>query len=746
MLTYPLYVALVWHMHQPYYKDGRSGEYILPWVRLHAVKDYLHMAEVLAEHPGVHVTFNVVPSLVDQLVEYARGQAVDRISALSLREAWQPDEKSYLLAHCFSIDWDNVIHRYPRYWQLLHLRQQAGADAACFPDTYFRDLVAWFNLAWIDPGWLERDPVLRALVEKGRGFTLADVRSILDRQRDMMGRILPLYRELEHRGQLELSVSPYYHPILPLIMDNRYGRRASPGLPLPTVAFAHPEDATEQIRRAVEAHQRRFGRKPRGLWPSEGAVCPEIVFRVAAEGFTWFASDEGVLSCSLGESIRRDGYGHVLNPKVLYQPYRTGVGDRPPAVLFRDRVLSDRIGFDYQHWNGRHAAEDLVHRLGRIRENLNDPQHPYLVAIILDGENCWEKYEHNGDVFLHHLYRLLDDDPALQAVTVSEYLMQHPPEAEITELHTGSWINNNLETWIGEVKQNRAWEVLARTRDRLIAWQREYPLVDLEVLEQAWQAIYVAEGSDWFWWYYSHNGSEQDRLFDESFRGHLASVYLSIGLPVPDWLEAPIVALATPLQQRAVSAYVTPHLSTGPVASLEWTGAGFLEPAVSAGTMHRGRTIIKRLYYGYNPASLCLRLELNEPLLRPSEGSGAGYQVAFYLVVPRQRKVNRRVRFADTNPALGLSGVGLRWEILLSPGSKEARLSQAEGQEVWRPAATLTNVATGETSIELAMPLEALGLRLGDPAELVATLALDGVLVDALPASDTLSFSLEPRA
>jgi alpha-amylase/alpha-mannosidase (GH57 family) len=739
-LTYPLYIALVWHMHQPYYKDGQTGEYILPWVRLHAAKDYLHMAEVLAQYPAVHVTFNLVPSLIEQLEEYASGQAVDRLQALSLKDSWTWNEKAYLLANCFSIHRDNIIRRYPRYEELLQLRHDAQRLAApdkalLFTDDYYCDLVAWFNLAWIDPNWLERDPLLRAMVEKGHHFSAADIQAILDKQREIANHILPLYRELAARGQLELIVSPYYHPILPLVMDNRYARRASPALPLPDAPFAHPEDASEQIRRAVEAHLHHFARKPRGVWPSEGAVCPEIVFRLAAEGFSWFASDEAVLALSVGEEVRRDGYGHVTNPRLLYQPYRTHVSERPPSAVFRDRLLSDRIGFVYKRWDGRHAAEDLVHRLHRIRENLADPHQPYLATIILDGENCWEEYEHNGDVFLHHLYRLLSDDPSLQAVTVSEYLAEHPPRAEIAKLHTGSWINHNLETWIGEPEQNRAWEYLARTRDRLISWQREYPLAESDVLEQAWEGIYIAEGSDWFWWYYSHNSSDQEQLFDQAFRGHLASVYTAVGLPVPDWLEVPIAGLATPAHYRPPSAYVTPRLSAAPAASLEWTGAGYLEPAPSAGTMQKGQTVLKRLYYGYNPADLFLRLELNERVAR--------YRLAFYLAVPRRPKVNRRVRFADTSSDLEQSSVGLGWEIALPPDHHEAILNQADGQEVWRPVTTLTAVAAGETTVELAVSLEGLGLRLGDAVELVATLARDDVLVEVLPESDTLCFSLK---
>ena len=733
--SYPLYIAFVWHMHQPYYRDGQTGEYVLPWARLHAAKDYMHMAQVLAEYPAVHATFNLVPSLTVQLEEYAAGRAVDRVLALSVQDTWTPDDKAYLLANCFSISWDNIIRRYPRYWQLLQLREQGSDEATLFSDDYYRDLVAWFNLAWVDPNWLERDPLLRDLVAKDRNFSEGDVRTILAKQQEIAGLILPLYQELAARGQLELSVSPYYHPILPLVIDTSYAQRASAGLPLPAVPFAHPEDAAEQVRRAVDFYQQRFGHKPAGLWPSEGAVCPELVYYLGAEGVRWFASDEAILSESIGQWVQRDGFGHVTNPRLLYQPYCTPVGDCAPAAIFRDRTLSDRIGFVYKQFEGKQAAEDLVHRLHRIRELLDDPGQPYLVSIILDGENCWEGYEHNGDVFLQNLYRLLSNDPQLRPVTVSEYLDQHPPRASLANLYTGSWINHNLETWIGEAEQNQAWEYLARTRDRLVSWQREYALAEIDVLERAWEAIYIAEGSDWYWWYYSRNANEQDRLFDRTFRGHLASVYTTIGLPVPEWLGQPIAGRVAPAGTRPVSTYVSPHLSGGPTASLEWSGAGYVEPQPSTGAAQMGHTLFRRLYFGYNPADLFLRLELNEPL--------AGYQVAFYLAVPGLKKVNRRVRFGDTNPALELSSVGLGWEIALPPPGQQLVLNRADGQEIWRPAATLGPTPRSDTAVELAIPLQRLGIKLGDTVEMVATLVKDNVLVEALPASDTLHISLK---
>jgi alpha-amylase/alpha-mannosidase (GH57 family) len=276
-MAHPLYVAFVWHMHQPYYKDTVTGEYILPWTRLHGAKEYIHMAEVLAQYPRIKATFNFVPSLTEQIEEYARGEAIDRALALSRQDTWSDDDKAYILSFFFSVNWDNIIRRYPRYSQLLDLRHQVKGEASLLDDHYYRDLVSWFNLVWLDHVALENDPDLRSLVEKDQNFTREDTDLILCKQQNYLARILPLYNHLRDRGQIEITTSPYYHTILPLLIDSGIAHRASPGMSLPDPWFRHPEDAAEQIRLAVEAHKAAFGEAPRGMWPSEGAVCPEIL-------------------------------------------------------------------------------------------------------------------------------------------------------------------------------------------------------------------------------------------------------------------------------------------------------------------------------------------------------------------------------------------------------------------------------------------------------------------------------------
>jgi alpha-amylase/alpha-mannosidase (GH57 family) len=747
-------------MHQPYYKDFTSGEYILPWARLHGAKEYVHMAEVLAQYPKVKATFNFVPCLVDQLQEYAHGLAVDRPLALSRQETWSDDDKAYLLSFFFNVNWERVIRRYPRYSQLLELRHQVRGDYRLLSQDFYRDLVAWFNLVWLDHVALENDPELRALIEKKQHFTHPEIELILRKQKDYLACVLPLYMHLRDRGQIELITSPYYHPIMPLLIDTGMAHRASPGLPLPASFFRHPEDAIEQVRRAVEAHQAQFGQPPRGLWPSEGAVSPEMLPILARHGIRWFASDEAILARTLGTWIERDPYGHVNNPRLLYQPYSLGpspersplsgqpvassperspLSGQPPAVsshplvtIFRDHTLSDRIGFVYQGMAGRDAAEDLLHRLRVIRQRLNDPDHPYLVSIILDGENCWEGYPEYGDPFLHHLYQRLTEEEDIQTVTVSDYLEQFPPRETIPHLATGSWIAGNLETWIGEAEQNRAWEVLGRVRDELVAWQNATPDAGLDVLEAAWQQIYIAEGSDWFWWYYSRNVSGQDHLFDRAFRGHLADVYFVIGRPTPPWLTEPIHGLALHQDYRAPSGYITPHLMGGHEADLEWTGAGFLEPAASTGAMQRSTAgVLRRLYFGYSPGNLYFRVEAWTAI--------GPYDVSLFLRLDPDGA--QQLAFPALEGEFPPTPFGANWRIDLVPGSGAA-LKLASERGSWLEVEAKIESAAGERAWEVCVPLSALGLRLGQQVKVAAALAHQGRIVEAIPADTLHAFTL----
>jgi alpha-amylase/alpha-mannosidase (GH57 family) len=528
-------VAIIWHMHQPYYRHPQTSEFVLPWVRLHASKDYLHMARLLQEFPRVKANFTMVPSLRDQLDEYARG-ADDEDTRVTMRTVdgdLTVEEKQHMLRRFFSIHHGNVIHRHEEYKRLLDLGRAAKDRPELLSDDYFVDLALWFNLAWIDPDDIASDGRLLELKESGRGFTREDVRYVIGRQRLMASGVPHLYHRLEHDGQIELLTVPYYHPILPLIIDNRAALRTDPNAIMSDPPFAYPDDAAFQLEEAIASHERSFGRKPRGTWPSEGSVSPEAAAAIFKSGLEWFASDEGVLARSAGVDLRRDDIGALLEPQLLYRPFRTQGGQ----AIFRDRELSDRIGFMYGDMSPHDAVGDMIWKLERARDRLPDEGGPYLASIILDGENAWEQYPNNGNDFLRYLYGTLQNDERFETVRVSEFLDRSPATVDLPELATGSWIDANLKVWIGEPAHARAWSALERTRR--FAQEQWGPLRHMP--KSVRQPLMVAEGSDWFWWYSSRNSSPEDPVFDELFRANLEVVWWYAGAEPPDDLRQPLL-------------------------------------------------------------------------------------------------------------------------------------------------------------------------------------------------------------
>ncbi|MBV9119328.1 MAG: alpha-amylase/alpha-mannosidase [Chloroflexi bacterium] len=538
----PLNVAFVWHMHQPYYRDLLTGESMLPWVLLHGTKDYLHVVRVLEEFPGLRQTFNLVPCLVQQIEDYADQRATGRFSRVCQTPPGRltAEDRDYILRFFFSINVDKVINCYPAYRRLFDQRNAHLNDGAELPPNFWRDAIGWFNLAWIDMTMVQEDPVLRVLSQKEH-FTGADLTVISGRQREIIQGILPAYRRLRAKGQIELTTSPYYHPVLPLLIDNyRATQESRPHAWLPAINYRHPEDAVEQIRRARVSHRQFFGEAPRGMWPSEGGVSQSIIYPLAQAGFQWLASDEEILNRSRGWSSRRPD-GTVWDPASLYAAYRVADEDYELDMIFRDRGLSDEVGFKYQNWLPHDAAADLIERLHGIGEALGDERDEHIVPLILDGENCWEFYDRNGQDFLLELFGRLSGDSSLRCVTVSEFLDEHPPVRRLDRLAAGSWIEGNFDVWIGELAQNIAWDYLARTRDALVRWETECEGAEIDILERAWEEIYIAEGSDWFWWYYSGNDPNLERGFDRQFRQHLMNVHTLMGSPVPDYLQDPVL-------------------------------------------------------------------------------------------------------------------------------------------------------------------------------------------------------------
>ncbi len=461
-------VAFLWHMHQPYYEDLVTREHILPWVRLHALKDYYGMVALLREFPNVRMTFNLAPSLLVQLEAFASGRAHDRFLELGLKPAvdLSEEEAAFVVENFFHAQRQRMIEIYPRYMELLERRGQPSGDmraaARRFDHDELRDLQVWQKLAWIDPVCLDKDPRVRALVAKGRDFSEEDKAELRAVELGLLNAVIPEYREAAARGQVELSASPFYHPILPLLCDTDIYRRTHPHAKLPR-RFAHPEDALEQLRRARACLKRLFGQLPLGLWPSEGSVSDQMVPLVAEAGFEWMATDELILARTLDLTFTRDGGGHVDQPERLYTPYIVATGGARVACLFRDHVLSDLIGFTYASWPAEAAADDFVARIAEAgrRYGAATGGGEAVVPIILDGENAWEHFEGGGRPFLRALYGRLSAHSELRTVTMAEAAQAGGPE--LTSIFPGSWIDANFSIWIGHPDDQTCLEPAGRS-------------------------------------------------------------------------------------------------------------------------------------------------------------------------------------------------------------------------------------------------------------------------------------------
>jgi alpha-amylase/alpha-mannosidase (GH57 family) len=608
----PLEVAVLWHMHQPDYRDKLKGRAVLPWVRLHAVKDYYPMAALVDEFPTLRVTFNYVPSLLDQLEDYLAGRSLDEHLVLSRVAARDLNKEGqiFLLRNFFMANHGTMIRPFPRYLELLEKRGPSAeprhleSALRAYQTKDFLDLQVLFNLSWFGPYFLRSDPLCGELSAKGQGFTEAEKGALLERQREIAAQVVPLLRRLVGEGRIELSTTPYYHPILPLLIDSDCARVAMPDAVLPHQAFRHPEDALAQVRKAIAFHERVFGERPQGIWPSEGSVSPAVLQLFQGQGLRWTATDENILFRSLGLPLNQEFSRSGKREELLYHPYRTETGST--AVFFRDHVLSDLVGFSYSRWDSRDAVGDFAHRLRGISENAAGRREGRVVSVILDGENAWEYYPDGGLDFIRGLYRRLTEDPGLRSTTFSGYLDRHPVESKMHEIFSGSWINNNFAIWIGHREDNKAWDLLSEALVSAAASKN----VPADRLAGAWEELYMAEGSDWCWWYGDDHTSGNDEVFDELYRRHLMNVYHLIGEKVPESLFASIIDTsgAGP-QPEEVTSLISPRIDGRVSSYFEWLGATSYEIHRRASTMHRTDVPVSLFYYGINAERLFLRVD-----------------------------------------------------------------------------------------------------------------------------------------
>ncbi len=614
-----VHLVILWHMHQPQYRDPSTGQYVLPWTRLHALKDYWGMVRVLEEFPRVHATFNVVPSLGVQLEEYASGHFDEPWFATAFRPAKDltAEEKLEILSRAFQLNYDHMLARWPRFVE-LHQRvvQSQGNERALLSlgERDWRDLQLLSQLAWMDEEYLASDPVVSRLAGKGTDYTEQDKQELCAKQLELLGRVLPEYRRAASTGQIEISTTPFYHPILPLLCDSDIARVSNPGTPLPAPAFRHPEDAREQLMRARRYHERVFGRAPEGLWPSEGSVSEQVLSIAAELGFKWFATDEGVLGHTLRTGFGRDGAGVPSNADKLYSLLRVRVGGREMVGFFRDHYLSDLVGFVYSRMDPGAAAEDLHQRIRAIGERVQIGR-PLTVSLILDGENAWEYYPGNGREFLRLFYRRIENDPDISALTASEAVAAAGEIATNDGIFPASWINANFDVWIGSGEDVMAWDHLRRARD-FYAQQAEsaakgFPRAPTpEQLAAAYEALLGAEGSDWCWWYGPEHSSVNDAEFDAFYRKLLTEVYLALGAEAPDVLAEPIKRQPERALILPPSAYLKVNVDGRESTYFEWMGAGLYSADRRSSSMHGRLRLLHELRYGFDDKRFHLRVDV----------------------------------------------------------------------------------------------------------------------------------------
>ena len=663
-------VALLWHMHQPFYQDLLTGEHVLPWVRLHALKDYWGMVALLRDFPAVKVTFNLVPSLLVQLEAYATGEARDRHLDIGLKQAdsLSDDERAFCADQFFHAHRPRMIDPYPRYRELLEQRGgdtaglSTGSQASQFSVEDIRDLQVWHKLVWLDSSYHEQDERVRALLVKGRGFSEQDKATLRSVELELLRRVIPEYADAAARGQVELSTSPFYHPILPLLCDTDIYLRTHPLSRMPREPFRHPEDAAEQLARAVALHERLFGRRPDGVWPSEGSVSDAMVPLVAQAGFRWMATDEEILARTRGVAFTRGGEGHLDQPETLYRPYLVGREGAQVACGFRDHALSDLIGFSYASWSADGAADDFVNRLltaGR-RYSSRTGGGEATIFVILDGENAWEYYDGQGRPFLRALYARLTSHPEIRTVTMSEACAA--AEESLPSIAPGSWIKGDFYIWIGHPDDRRAWSQLAEARRVLDAAAGSAPAAGLA---RAREEMLIAEGSDWFWWYGDDHSSDHDLEFDELFRRHVRNVYRALDKPVPEELFVTNMTTLPPaVRIEPPTGFIQAVIDGELTSYFEWVGAGRGAAAGVPGAMHQTgdrKPIVSGVEFGFDQEHLFIRVDGTEPMRRQLE---LGLEVRITFLKPPG--VQAVLRLESPN-------VGIRLEDRVGTGSWQTR-------------------------------------------------------------------------
>ncbi len=534
-----LKISFLWHQHQPYYRI--DNEFILPWVLLHGTKDYFDIPEVLYEFPDIKQTFNFAPSLSLQIDEYISGKTKDKVQSLTAKPAAMLsfDDKTEIIKLFFHANYQNMIEANQRYLELFNIKNNSDFELNHFSENDWRDLQVWYNLVWF--GYFSsQSGIIKRLYQKGRDFTEADKYSLLDYQMEVLKRINFQYKKLKELGQIDISCSPMFHPILPLLINSASARESRPNNKLPNPIFNFSDDAQLQISKGIQYFESVFGEVPIGMWPSEGSISDDTLELMIKNGIKWVATDEQILKNS-----KNNDYIDTLK----FFPHKFKNNSGYISILFRDHFLSDRIGFEYSKWNEHDAANDFIGHLRNIKNEIaknhgEESLEHACISVILDGENCWEYYKENGIPFLRALFTKLEKSDEFVTVTCTEAIINGHSDymPELNHIQAGSWINGNFDIWIGHHEDINAWSLLSKARHQLDSLKNT---ISNEAYNSALNHLLIAEGSDWFWWYGPEHSTPNKPDFDRLFRHYIKNAYFSMNCRIPDELEIPIYNISS---------------------------------------------------------------------------------------------------------------------------------------------------------------------------------------------------------
>ena len=716
-----LSVALYWHMHQPVYQLSPNGDYLMPWVRLHAVKDYLDMLTIIGKFKRIKLNFNLVPVLLDCLTDYGEKGLHDIHSRLTVKpeQKFTADDKEFIINNFFDASYKSMILPLPEYNRLFQ-KARNGYDkgTGVFSNREYADLTALFNLAWIDPTHREKYPEIKQLIAKGKNYTLEDRIKIIEIQREIIRKIIPAYKRYMEKGKIEITTSPYYHPILPILLDINDIKNTN-GKELTELTY----DAGLQTEYALNRAEELFGRRPRGIWPSEQCLSAKELELFADLNIDWTISDEGILADTLNYEFVRDFRGNLEEPYKLLKSYNYKAKNADIKLIFRDSVIPNLINFEYPNHDPVNAANDLYDRIKVVQSKLlSSPDENHILTIAMDGENCWENYECDGYTFLKEFYTLIDKDDSLETVLISDYIDSERHHKTLNKISSGSWVNRNFKLWINEPLKDLAWQYVQQAHGEINLYEKDHP--EDPNIAYAMRELFICEGSDWFWWFGEPNDSGHDNIFDYIFREHLRNIYLYLGLEPPQYLNSALTVPVSDLSEHPKDKYTT---VINP--DEDWLTSGCIE--IPDGPVLRETKLFDKICFGCDKENFYLRVYLNEYVRSNPSKYLKLYRMYVYMRNANKRHALSPLRLINkTENILPPAKEKFHNELQLSINDNKlgsVRLIKAISDNLWTLQSSKEIITGYEKNVDIKIPFKIIDIKRKETLEFIFANAAYGV-------------------